>query len=79
MIINKIVDEVRDGYLWGFDFSVKDDFDTNIANLSISIRWIAVITKKLGISITYDNEKHMTGIEDAGYFKGKKLLNFLNI
>jgi len=57
--------------------TVKDDFDTNIANLSISIRWIAVITKKLGISITYDNEKHMTGIEDAGYFKGKKAFELL--
>ncbi|HOK18838.1 MAG TPA: DUF364 domain-containing protein [Caldisericia bacterium] len=57
--------------------TVKDDFDTNVTNLSISIRWIAVITKKLGISITYDNEKHMTGIEDAGYFKGKKAFELL--
>jgi len=57
--------------------TVKDDFDTNVANLSISIRWIAAITKKLGISITYDNEKHMTGIEDAGYFKGKKAFELL--
>jgi len=27
--------------------TVKDDFDTNVTNLSISIRWIAVITKKI--------------------------------
>ena len=57
--------------------TVKDDFETNISNLSVGIRWIAVVTKKIGISITYDNEKHITGIEDAGYFKGKKTFELL--
>lgn len=57
--------------------TVKDDFETNISNLSVGIRWVAVMTKKIGISITYDNGKHITGIEDAGYFKGKKAFELL--
>lgn len=60
--------------------SVKLSFDEKVKDLRVGIRWIGVLTKKLGISITFDNNKHMTGIEDAGNFSGKnaeELLNFL--
>jgi len=57
--------------------SLKEDFETKVSNLVVGVRWIAVITKKIGLSMTYDNGKHITGIEDAGYFKGKKAFELL--
>ena len=58
--------------------SVKSDFEDEVVDLVVGIRWIATKTKNLGLSITFDNNKHMTGIEDAGYFKGKKVIHLLN-
>ena len=60
--------------------SIKDEFDTKIKKLCVGIRWIAVLSKKVGISITYDNFKNQTELEDAGNFDNKKaeeLLEFL--
>lgn len=60
--------------------SVKENHDETISDLTVGIRWIAVKTKKVGLSLTYDNGKHFTDIEDAGFFNGKsakELLNFL--
>ncbi|MDI6861226.1 MAG: DUF364 domain-containing protein [Caldisericia bacterium] len=60
--------------------SVENDFETKINKLCVGIRWIAVLSKRTGISITYDNNKNQTGLEDAGNFEGKtagELLKFL--
>ncbi len=60
--------------------SIKEKFDTKINNLCVGVRWIAVLTEKVGISMTYDNNKHQSGIEDAGNFEGKyaeEILNYL--
>lgn len=60
--------------------SVKNDFELKVTDLTVGVRWTAVKTKKIGISITFDNNKHMTGIEEAGNFAGiqaKKLLEYL--
>ncbi|MBC7194268.1 MAG: DUF364 domain-containing protein [Caldisericia bacterium] len=52
--------------------SVRDQFESEVKDLVIGVRWIGVKTNKVGISITFDNNKHMTGIEEAGEFVGKK-------
>lgn len=57
--------------------SVREDFDTKIEKLCVGIRWIAVLTKKVGISVTYDNNKNQTGLEDAGNFDNKKAIELL--
>lgn len=58
--------------------SVKEKFKTKINNLCVGVRWIAVLTEKVGISMTYDNNKHQSGIEDAGNFEGKCAEDVLN-
>lgn len=60
--------------------SIKDCFNEKIVDLRIGIRWSCVLTKKLGISLVYNNNKHFTDLEDAGNFIGKEadeLLNYL--
>lgn len=52
--------------------SAKDKFESEVKDLVVGIRWIGVKTDKVGISITLDNNKHMTGIEEAGELIGKK-------
>ncbi len=60
--------------------SVKGSFEEKVKDLRVGLRWTGVITKRLGISLTYDNFKHVTGLEDAGTFIGKiakELLDYL--
>ncbi|MGB9843863.1 MAG: Rossmann-like domain-containing protein [Caldisericia bacterium] len=57
--------------------SVKNDFELKVSDLAVGVRWTTVKTKKIGISITFDNYKHATGIEDAGNFNGKKAKELL--
>lgn len=58
--------------------SVKESFDEKVKDLRVGLRWIGVITKRLGISLTYDNFKHVTGLEDAGTFIGKRAKELLD-
>lgn len=58
--------------------SIKEKFNQKINNLCVGVRWIAVLTEKVGLSMTYDNNKHQSGIEDAGNFQGKNVEEVLN-
>lgn len=58
--------------------SIKEKFNQKIKNLCVGVRWIAVLTEKVGLSMTYDNNKHQSGIEDAGNFQGKNVEEVLN-
>lgn len=59
---------------------VKSEFETKIENLIVGVRWILVKSKRVGIAITYNNNNHDMGIEEAGELVGKsasELLQFL--
>lgn len=58
--------------------SIKEKFKQKINSLCVGVRWIAVLTEKVGVSMTYDNNKHQSGIEDAGNFQGKNVEEVLN-
>ncbi|MCX8094664.1 MAG: DUF364 domain-containing protein [Caldisericia bacterium] len=59
-------------------FSVKDKFNTKINKLCVGVRWTAVYSNRVGISMTYNNNDHKSGIEDAGNLEGKTVIELLN-